>query len=123
MKKYKDTGLAFDGVSGAGYSRGGQSMAKNAWSGHSNDGREVNYGRGSTVGNDGRCDTPKNAGGNPTKSAYKKPPVSATPAVPAQGSVRDNINRGSQNRGQGGTTVKKPANADSIRIGQSGSVF
>jgi hypothetical protein len=123
MKKNKESSLAFDGVSGAGYSRGGQSMAKNAWSGHSNDGREVNYGRGSTVGNDGRCDPPKNTGGNPVKSAHRMPPVSATPAVPAQGSIRDNINRGSQNRGPGGTTVKKPANADSIRIGQSGSVF
>jgi hypothetical protein len=109
MKKSKDTGLAFDGVSGAGYSRGGQSAVKNAWSGHSNDGREVNMGRGPTHGNDGTCHPVKNAGGNPTKSAHRKPPVSAGSSA--------------QYRGQGGTTVKKPANADSIRIGQSGSVF
>jgi len=29
--------------------------AHNQWSGHSNDGRTVNYGRGPTRGNDGSC--------------------------------------------------------------------
>ena len=37
-------------TSGPGYSRGTNKYAKNQWSGHSNDGREVNFGRGPTGG-------------------------------------------------------------------------
>jgi hypothetical protein len=85
-----------------------------------NDGRLVNKGRGPTVGNNGMCDTPKNLGASVTKDADRRPPTSATPAVPRQGSVRDNINRGAQVRGSGLTAVKKPSNPDSIRVGQSG---
>jgi len=41
--------------------------------------------------------------------------------LPAQGSVRDNINRGSQVRNPGGTVMpRKPSDPDSIRVGQSG---
>jgi hypothetical protein len=47
--------------------------------------------------------------------------TAATPKLPAQGSVRDNINRGSQVRNPGGTVMpKRPSNPDSIRVGQSG---
>lgn len=70
-------------------------FAKNAWSGHSNDGRLVNYGRGHTVGNNGSC------GHSGFTHSGKMPPTAAVPSVPAQGSVRDNINRGSQVRGGG----------------------
>ena len=68
--------------------------AKNQWSGHSNDGRTVNMGRGPTRGNDGGC------GHSGYADRGRKPPTSAVPAVPAQGSVRDSINRGKQERGQ-----------------------
>jgi hypothetical protein len=85
-----------------------------------NDGRLVNKGRGPTVGNNGDCDTPKNLGASVTRDAHRKPPTSATPAVPKQGSVRDSINRGQQYRGVGGTMPKKPSNPDSIRVGQNG---
>lgn len=118
----KSSNMNFDGI-GEGPKKGSNKFAHNKWSGHSNDGREVNKGRGPTVGNNGECHPVKNASGNPTKDAYRRPPTAATPAVPAQGSVRDSINRGSQYRGVGGTTVKKPSSPDSIRIGQSGSVF
>lgn len=114
-----DRGLQFDGV-GAGSPKGSNRFAGNKWSGHSNDGREVNFGRGPTRGNDGVCHPVKNASGNPTKDAYRRPPTAEVKPVPAQGSVRDNINRGSQYRGVGGTTVKSPANPDKIRVGQSG---
>lgn len=119
-KTQMDQGLGFDGAGreSTGSVRGG--LHVNAWSGHMNDGRLVNKGRGPTVGNDGVCHPVKNAGGNPTKDAYRRPPTSATPAVPAQGSIRDNINRGAQVRGSGMTAVKKPSNPDSIRIGQGG---
>jgi hypothetical protein len=114
-----DRGLEFDGV-GAGPTKGTNKYAHNKWSGHSNDGREVNFGRGPTVGNNGQCDTPKNLGPSVTRDTGGRPHTSAVPAVPKQGSVRDNINRGSQNRGPGGVVARSPANPDKIRVGQNG---
>ena len=115
----KSSNMNFDGI-GDGPAKGSNRFAHNQWSGHSNDGREVNKGRGPTVGNDGRCDTPRNLHGSVTKDTARRPMTSAVPKLPAQGSVRDNINRGSQYRGQGGTMPKSPANPDKIRVGQSG---
>jgi len=119
-KTQMDQGLGFDGAGreSTGSVRGG--LHVNKWSGHMNDGRTVNKGRGPTVGNNGDCDTPKNLGASVTKDADRRPPTSATPPLPKQGSVRDNINRGAQVRGSGMTAVKKPANPDSIRVGQGG---
>jgi len=101
-----DTNMNFDGMqnqSAAALKR----FAGNQWSGHSNDGRLVNKGRGPTVAGQTGHKTPGTVGG--------------VPAVPAQGSVRDNINRGPQVRNPGGTTVVKcPPNPDKIRVGQSG---
>jgi len=114
-----DRGLEFAGV-GAGPKKGSSKFAHNQWSGHSNDGRDVNFGRGPTKGNDGICHNPGTPSQSVTKDKGRRPPTSAVPAVPAQGSVRDNINRGHQDRGVGGTAVKKPTDPDSIRVGQSG---
>jgi hypothetical protein len=73
--------------------------AHNKWSGHSNDGRLVQMSQQpNRVGNDGACGHSGYADGG------RKPPVNATPSVPAQGSIRDNINRGTQHRG-GGTAM------------------
>jgi len=87
---------------------------KNQWSGHSNDGRLVNKGRGPTVGNRG-CDVEGPA----------RPPASAVPSLPKQGSVRDSINRGSQVRTPGGTRSWSPSrtenydgNIDRINVGR-----
>ncbi len=114
----KSSNMEFDGI-GAGPKKGSNKFAHNQWSGHSNDGRDVNYGRGPTRGNDGLCHNPGTPSSSVTKDKYQRPPVSGVPAVPAQGSIRDNINRGSQYRGVGGTQVRKPA-PDNIRVGQSG---
>jgi hypothetical protein len=74
-------------------------FAKNQWSGHSNDGRLVQMSQQpNKKGNDGTCHHSGMA------QAGKKPPTSALPSVPAQGSVRDSINRGTQHRG-GGTAM------------------
>jgi hypothetical protein len=113
-----DRNMEFDGI-GQGPKKGSSRFAHNQWSGHSNDGRDVNFGRGPTKGNDGMCHNPGTPSSSVTKDAARRPPVSAVPAVPAQGSVRDNINRGHQYRGEGGTQVRKPA-PDNIRIGQGG---
>ena len=114
-----DTNMNFDGMqnqSAAALKR----FAGNKWSGHSNDGREVNFGRGPTRGNDGSCDTPKNLAASVTRDTDRRPMTSPVPSLPAQGSVRDNINRGSQYRGPGGVMAKSPSNPDKIRVGQSG---
>lgn len=84
--------------------------ARNQWSGHSNDGRTVNMGRGPTRGNDGSC----GHAGMPMTG--KKPPTSALPSVPAQGSVRDNINRGSQVRGGG--TARPTTGRETFNMGR-----
>jgi hypothetical protein len=116
----RDTNMNFDGMESMKPSRSSK-YHTNQWSGHMNDGRLVNKGRGPTVGNNGMCDTPPNVGASVTRDAHRAAPTSATPAVPAQGSVRDNINRGSQVRNPGGTKmVSKPTNPDKIRVGQSG---
>jgi hypothetical protein len=114
----KTSNMEFDGI-GAGPKKGSTKFAHNQWSGHSNDGRLVNKGRGPTKGNDGMCHNPGTPSSSVTKDKAKRPPVSAVPSLPAQGSVRDNINRGHQDRGVGGTQVRKPS-PDSIRIGQGG---
>ena len=101
-----DMNMNFDGMESMKVSRSSKYQT-NHWSGHSNDGRLVNKGRGPTVAGQTGHKTPGSVGG--------------VPALPAQGSVRDNINRGSQVRNPGGTTlVKCPPNPDKIRIGQGG---
>ena len=120
-KTQMDQGLGFDGAGreSTGKVRGGVHV--NKFTGYMNDGRLVNRGRGPTVGNHG-CENPSRAGASTsvTKDAYNCPPTSGMPKLPAQGSVRDSINRGSQVRGSGMTAVKRPSNPDSIRVGQSG---
>ena len=101
-----DMNMNFDGMESMKVSRSSKYQT-NHWSGHSNDGRLVNKGRGPTVAGQTGHKTPGTTGG--------------VPALPAQGSVRDNINRGSQVRNPGGTRMaKSPANPDKIRIGQGG---
>jgi hypothetical protein len=112
-----DKGLGFDGAEIVSARKPSQSVKKNQWSGHSNDGREVNMGRGPTKGNDGKCSHSGMA------HAGKMPPTSALPAVPAQGSVRDNINRGTQQRGGGrefmpSATQNYRGNPDRINSGR-----
>ena len=85
--KAKDSNLDFDGMAGTGVNRGANRFAKNQWSGHSNDGRLVDMGRGPTKGNDGSC-------GHAGYPSPKGAPTSATGTA--------------QYRGVGGTQVKKP---------------
>lgn len=71
-------------------------LAKNQFTGHSNDGRLVQMNQQpNRKGNDGSC---HHSG---MSQAGRKPPTAALPSLPAQGSIRDNINRGSQVRGGG----------------------
>lgn len=123
-KTQDDRNMNFDGMESIA-PKGSTKYQTNAWSGHMNDGRLVNKGRGPTKGNTG---TPAmKVGPSVTKDEARTPPTSAVPALPAQGSVRDNINRGSQVRNPGGTRAWEPSagqnykgNPDSIRVGQGG---
>jgi hypothetical protein len=93
----------------------------NQWSGHMNDGRLVQKAQApNRTGNDGSCDVPRNLASSVTQDRGRKPMTAATPKLPAQGSVRDSINRGSQYRGEGGVMARSPSNPDKIRVGQSG---
>lgn len=103
-----DRGLQFDGV-GEGPAKGSTKYKHNQWSGHSNDGRLVNYGTQHRVGNDGACPDPHTPSRSVTKDPYRHAPTS--------GGAQSNTK---QYRGVGGTTVKKPSSPDSIRVGQTG---
>jgi len=115
-----DRNMQFDGI-GDGPKKGSSRFAHNQWSGHSNDGRLVQKPQApNRTGNDGSCDLPKNVGASVTRDTDRRPMTSPMPRLPAQGSTRDNINRGQQYRGAGGVMPKSPANPDQIRMGQSG---
>lgn len=73
----KDNGIFY--AEGPGYSRGTNRFAKNQWSGHSNDGRLVNKGRGPTKGNQDH--KPMNVGKPVTKDAYRPVPTCHEPTV------------------------------------------
>jgi hypothetical protein len=93
-KTQTDSNMNFDGMERIAPKHGTKYMV-NQHTGYMNDGRLVNKGRGPTVGNTSNDKTPGTAGG--------------VPSVPAQGSVRDNINRGSQVRTPGGTRTWDPS--------------
>jgi hypothetical protein len=107
-----DKGLKFDGAEAMAPQKSSTKFAHNMFTGHSNDGRTVNMGRGPTKGNDGKC----GHAGMPLTG--RMPDTAALPALPAQGSTRDNINRGTQHRGQGGMMAKSPANPDRQNVGR-----
>jgi hypothetical protein len=126
-KTQEDRNMNFDGMENMAPSRSSR-YKTNAWSGHMNDGRLVNKGRGPTVGNHG-CENPARPGASTsvTGDPYHCPPVTSLPKLPAQGSVRDNINRGAQVRNPGGTRDWMPSagqnyrgNPDAIRAKQTG---
>jgi len=111
-----DRNLNFDGV-GEGPKKAANRFAGNHWSGHSNDGRLVDKGRGPTKGNTGYHNA--QGGKSVTKDAFRAAP---TDALPSSTKIKnpDYINGGAQYRGVGGTTVKCPSNPDKIRTGQTG---
>jgi hypothetical protein len=105
----RDTTMSFDGMVNS-----GSAAHTNRFAGNQSGLTAItNAGRGSTVGNSGRCHSPVGEG----MYAESKPPVMATPGVPPQGSVRDSINRGQQYRGAGGVVPQAPKNPDRINAG------
>ena len=108
-----DSGMAFDGL-GAATIKHTTPQSGNMYSGVQKPNQLINTGRGPTRGNHGTL----------TDGACH-PPAAAVPSLPAQGSIRDNINRGGQVRTPGGTRAFDPkagqnytGNADRIRMGR-----
>lgn len=113
-----DHNMNFDGMEAIAPKHSSK-FSGNQYSGKQNPNKTFNYGRGSTKGNDGSC---HHAG---FAASTCKPPVSAVPSLPAQGSTRDSINRGNQVRNPGGTRSFDPkagqnysGNADKINVGR-----
>ena len=103
------------GAAAPGFSRGSDKYAKNQWSGHSNDGRLVNKGRGPTVGNQDY---------DAMQGKHAEPPTRALPKVsPGKDMFTGSANP--QVRTPGGTRAWDPkgtqnykGNADSINMGR-----
>jgi hypothetical protein len=122
-----DTNMDFDGMARTGTGRVNQKVHTNQWSGHMNDGREVNMGRGPTKGNMG-CGKPGKPGAmtSVTKDSFRAAP---TDSLPSSTKIKnpDYINGGAQVRTPGGTRTWDPkcgqnyaGNPDRIRIDQGG---
>jgi hypothetical protein len=114
MKESKGFNAA-TGTSSEGFSRQANKYAHNQWSGHSNDGREVNFGRGPTKGNQDY---------NAMQGKHREPP---TRPLPANVKIKnpDYINGGAQVRTPGGTRDWSPSagqnykgDANKINVGR-----
>lgn len=107
--KHSSSFNAATGTSSEGFSRGTNKFAHNQWSGHSNDGREVNFGRGPTKGNQDY---------NARQGSHREAPTSALPAFkPGKDMFAGSANP--QVRTPGGTKeFKKFKNADMINVGR-----
>ena len=121
-KNQMDNSLYADGMSGEGYSRNSRSnsVQTNKWSGHANDGRLVNKGRGPTKGNQDM--KPMNVGPSATKDSYRPTPTSS---MPASGQGKDMFKGNAQVRTPGGTRAWDPKceqnyNGNPDRINVSG---
>lgn len=102
----KETNLDFNGMAGAGVNRKVNRYEHNHWSGHANDGRLVNMGRGPTRGNQDY---------DVMEGKHREPPTSE---VPKFATGQDMFTGRGQYRGEGGTTVK-PHSADArINVGR-----
>jgi len=119
-----DRGLQFDGI-GQGPAKGSTKYKHNHWSGHSNDGRLVNY-PGQQRNGAVASQPKKGTGPSVTKDAYRQAPYDA---LPSSTKIKnpDYINGGAQVRNPGGTRAWDPkkgqnysGNPDRIRVGQSG---
>jgi len=125
-KTQDDRNMNFDGMESMTPSRSSKYQT-NTWSGHMNDGRDVNFGRGPTKGNNGaQAPGQKGATKSVTQDSYRAAP---TDSLPASVKIKnpDYINGGAQVRTPGGTRSWDPkagqnyaGNPDKIRIGQSG---
>lgn len=102
----ENSGLAFNGQGGAGYSRGKYGECVNQYTGKANDGALINKGRGPTKGNQDY-----DAG----QGKHREPP---TRSLPAFKPGKEMTSPYAQYRGVGGTTVNKPGAEAKINKGR-----
>ena len=123
-KTQMDTTLKFDGAESETTGRIRSGLMTNQFTGYMNDGREVNFGRGPTRGNQDHA--ARRVGPPATRDAFRAAPTAALPSTTKTRNP-DYINGGAQVRTPGGTRAWDPragqnysGNPDKIRIGQSG---
>ena len=109
-KTQQDHNMDFDGMAGTGVNRGANRFAGNQWSGHSNDGRLVNKGRGPTQGNTDH--KPMTVGKPVTKDGYRPVPECHTPAVKPG---KDMFTGSAQMRQPSGTRAWEPQAKENYR--------
>jgi len=121
-KTQDDSNLNFDGMEKIATKRSTKYQT-NHWSGHMNDGRDVNFGRGPTKGNQDHA--AKKVGPPATFDNFREPPIGGMPAGKFKNP--DSINVGSQVRNNGGTRTWDPkceqnykGNIDKINAGNTG---
>lgn len=102
--------LTFNGQGGDGYSRSSKvtNTQTNTWSGHLNDGRLVNKGRGPTKGNQDY---------NAMQGSHREPPASQRDSVTFPKNM-DSINVGSQVRNPGGTKEMPKLGKETFNFGR-----
>lgn len=113
-KTQSDTGLGFDGAEKIAMKHSSK-YKSNQWSGHSNDGRLVNFGRGPTKGNQDY---------NAMQGPHREPPAASVPAFkPGKDMFMGSSNP--QVRTPGGTRTWDPkskqnynGNSDRINAGR-----
>jgi hypothetical protein len=106
-----DHNMNFDGMESMAPSRSTK-FSGNQYSGVQKPNQTINKGRGPVKGNDGTC---HHAG---FAAAACGPITAGVPALPKQGSVRDDINRGAQVRTPGGTRKFEPSASESFDMGR-----
>tara|TARA_R110000868_G_scaffold205907_1_gene454584 strand:+ start:116 stop:421 length:306 start_codon:yes stop_codon:yes gene_type:complete len=81
MSKASDSNLDFDGMAGDGVNRAKNKYAHNQWSGHSNDGRDVNFGLMQSQRKGNTSSSPKDVGPSATRDKRKLTIATASQGV------------------------------------------
>lgn len=125
-KTQEDRNMNFDGMESVAPKHSNK-YAHNQWSGHSNDGRLVNYPGQQRDGAVARDPAVRNTGPSVTKDRHRRAPDKVGSGRLTYPSNPDSLNYGRQERNPGGTRTWDPSagqnyrgNPDSIRAEQSG---
>ena len=85
--KASDSNLDFDGMAGDGVNRAKNKYAHNQWSGHSNDGRDVNMGLMQSQRKGNASSSPMKVGPSATRDPHKLTIATAAGAKPVAGNM------------------------------------
>jgi len=85
--KASDSNLDFDGMAGDGVNRAKNKYAHNTWSGHSNDGRDVNKGLMQSQRRGNASSSPMKVGPSATRDPHKLTIATAAGGKPVEGNM------------------------------------